>query len=88
MPFDRSFGNGFVGHSQGRLLYMDEEPDENALEIYVLEDHSSEEYWTFKHRVSKVTLLARQKFAWELDNFVAASHPILAVIGFSSMTGS
>nr|TKW35368.1 hypothetical protein SEVIR_2G366600v2 [Setaria viridis] len=75
VPFDRSFGNGFVGHSQGRLLYMDEEPDENALEIYVLEDHSSEEYWTFKHRVSKVTLLAPQKFAWELDDLVAASHP-------------
>nr|XP_034581032.1 F-box protein At1g67130-like [Setaria viridis] len=57
VPFDRSFGNGFVGHSQGRLLYMDEEPDENALEIYVLEDHSSEEYWTFKHRVSKLKRL-------------------------------
>ncbi|KAG2637757.1 hypothetical protein PVAP13_2NG536100 [Panicum virgatum] len=44
------------GHSQGRLLYLDDVRGEDVLSIYVLEDQDCGE-WTLKCRVSKKDLL-------------------------------
>ena len=49
-------GCAYIGHSQGRLLYVDDVPREDVLSIYVLEDQDSGE-WTLKCRVSKKDLL-------------------------------
>ncbi|TVU51198.1 hypothetical protein EJB05_02607, partial [Eragrostis curvula] len=75
---------GFIGPSQGRLLYIVHSlqgPD--AWVIYVLEDHNRDE-WTFKHRVSKQALFGTplDDSGWEPIYSVAAIHPECDLIFF------
>ncbi|CAN6330728.1 unnamed protein product [Urochloa humidicola] len=48
-------GYGFLGHSQGRLVYVDsvvEDAGAAPWAVYALENHDGDE-WTLKHRISK-----------------------------------
>lgn len=86
VPSRSSSVNGFVGHSQGHLLYTEDRPESHKLGIFVLEDHTSDK-WTLKHRVNMVILL-RPHLKWQQYGLMVAAHPrFLAVTGFSSMTG-
>jgi hypothetical protein len=67
-----------IGHSQGRLLCVCDTLCQNdAMSIYVLEDHDSEEWvWTFKQSISKYDLFGpTTTLGGEWDYYVAAFHP-------------
>ncbi|TVU51207.1 hypothetical protein EJB05_02616, partial [Eragrostis curvula] len=82
--FPGCLGPGFLGHSQGRLLYIsDSDQGPDAWVIYVLEDHDRDE-WTFKHRVSKHALFGTppDDWGWRPRYSVAAIHPECDLIFF------
>ncbi|CAL5083536.1 unnamed protein product [Urochloa decumbens] len=84
--FDRS---GFVGHSQGHLVYVDVRMKRvPALAIYVLEDHSRDR-WTLRHKVIKrADLFGLEKFPDCFDgNPVVAFHPTCDVFFFYDQKG-
>jgi hypothetical protein len=58
VEFPVSSENGFVGHSQGFLLYVDSVERGDALAVYALEDHGGDE-WTFKHRITKLAVFGQ-----------------------------
>ncbi|CAN6199466.1 unnamed protein product [Urochloa humidicola] len=70
-----SRGRGYVGHSQGCLLYVNNDPDDHILSVYVLEDQDSEE-WTLMHKFSKRGLLSEP---WRQSRrptyYIAGFHP-------------
>ncbi|XP_002442911.1 F-box protein At5g49610 [Sorghum bicolor] len=68
-------GDGFVGHSQGRLLYVDANLNDDSISIYVLEDHDDRWEWTLKHSVSKLDLIQPRKSPRGVYFGVAAIHP-------------
>ncbi|TVU51197.1 hypothetical protein EJB05_02606, partial [Eragrostis curvula] len=75
---------GFLGHSQGRLLYIvDSLQGPEAWVIYVLEDHDRDE-WTIKHRVRKQALFGTPSddSGWRPRYSVAAIHPECDLIFF------
>ncbi|OEL25978.1 hypothetical protein BAE44_0013008, partial [Dichanthelium oligosanthes] len=75
VPLNGSRGKGFVGHSQGRLTYVDVRTRPKcSLVIYALEDYNGE-WWTLKHKVSIAALFGREKLPNDPDNPVAAFHP-------------
>lgn len=78
-PDDR--GHGFVGHSQGRLLYVDANPNDDSISIYVLEDHDSWD-WTLKHSVSKLDLIPPRMSPRGPYFDIAALHPDVDLIYF------
>nr|CAB3458351.1 unnamed protein product [Digitaria exilis] len=68
-------GRGYVGHSQGRLLYVSNVRKNDVMSIYVLEDKDSGE-WTLKHKVSKPDLLFEPwKFLMGPTYYIAGFHP-------------
>ncbi|CAL4911347.1 unnamed protein product [Urochloa decumbens] len=73
-----------VGSSQRRLLCVYDDAWQNdAMLIYVLEDHDSEErVWTFKHSISKPGLTLRG--GW--DYYIAAFHPDSDLIFFFDLS--
>ncbi|CAL5086088.1 unnamed protein product [Urochloa decumbens] len=84
--FDRV---GFVGHSQGHLVYVDVRIKRvPALAIYVLEDHSRDR-WTLRHKVIKrAVLFGIGKFPYCFDgNPVVAFHPTCDVFFFYDQKG-
>ncbi|CAN6330727.1 unnamed protein product [Urochloa humidicola] len=70
------YGNcGFLGHSQGCLLYVNSVEQDGAwVEVYALEDHSREE-WTFKHRIDMVTLFGPSELRRWPMYWVVTFHP-------------
>jgi hypothetical protein len=64
-PSWRSTDNGFISHSQGRLIYVDVHRRRTGalLVIYDLEDHDGEE-WNLRHKVP-----------YGLDSLVVGFHP-------------
>jgi hypothetical protein len=81
LQFGECDGNGFSGHSQGRLLYMFDDEKGDFLSVYVLEDRGSEE-WTFKHNISKADLFGPRKWQWGPYYHVVAFHPEADLIFF------
>ncbi|XP_066344354.1 uncharacterized protein [Miscanthus floridulus] len=79
--FSECYGNGFTGHSEGRLLYMFDDDKGDFLSVYVLEDRGSEE-WTFKHNISKADLFGPRKWTWGPYYKVVAFHPDAELIFF------
>ncbi|KAL6641803.1 hypothetical protein ACP70R_019984 [Stipagrostis hirtigluma subsp. patula] len=71
---DDYHSNGFIGHSQGRLLYVHDGVQDDFMSIYVQEGHNSEE-WTFKQSVSKLDLFGPQESQRGPGYSVAAFHP-------------
>ncbi|CAN6330706.1 unnamed protein product [Urochloa humidicola] len=73
-----------VGHSKGHLLYLYDNVWKNdAMSIYILEDHDSEEWvWTFKHSISKPDLFGPATLRGGWDYYIAAFHPDSDLIFF------
>jgi hypothetical protein len=81
LQFSECYGNGFTGHSQGRLLYMFYDDKGDFLSVYVLEDRGSEG-WTFKHNISRADLFGPRKWTWGPYYKVVAFHPDAELIFF------
>ncbi|TKW07239.1 hypothetical protein SEVIR_7G295000v4 [Setaria viridis] len=66
-----------ISHSQGRLLYVDNNVWQNdTLSIYILEDHNSEEWtWAFKQSIYKPDLFGPRPAQGGWDYYIAAFHP-------------
>ncbi|CAN6205774.1 unnamed protein product [Urochloa humidicola] len=88
VPFNGTHGSGFVGHSQGRLVYVDVRTKQvAALAIYVLEDHTGDQ-WTLRHKVKSAVLFGLGKLpSWLDDNPVVAFHPTCYVFFFYDRKG-
>ncbi|CAN6199468.1 unnamed protein product [Urochloa humidicola] len=79
-------GRGYVGHSQGRLLYVNNYRKDDVLSVYVLEDQDSEE-WTPKHNVSKSDLLFEPwRHLMKPTYYIAGFHPDGDLIFFYDRT--
>ncbi|CAN6168462.1 unnamed protein product [Urochloa humidicola] len=79
-------GRGYVGHSQGRLLYVNNYHKADVLSVYVLEDQDSEE-WTPKHNVSKSDLLFEPwRHLMRPTYYIAGFHPDGDLIFFYDRT--
>jgi hypothetical protein len=63
--------------SQGQLYFAHK--DDSELSIWVLEDHSSEN-WTLKHNVSHLQLFGTEYSAYAADNSVFSIHPDRSLI--------
>ncbi|CAN6175857.1 unnamed protein product [Urochloa humidicola] len=88
VPFNGTYGSGFIGHSQGRLIYVDVRTNQvAALAIYVLEDHNGDQ-WTLRHKVKSAVLFGLGKLpSWLDDNPVVAFHPTRYVFFFYDRKG-
>ncbi|CAN6339855.1 unnamed protein product [Urochloa humidicola] len=73
IKFPCSEYTGFLGHSQGCLLYVDSVEQDGAWAVYALEDHGREE-WTFKHRIDMFTLFGPAELRWPMFS-VVTFHP-------------
>ncbi|KAL6641801.1 hypothetical protein ACP70R_019982 [Stipagrostis hirtigluma subsp. patula] len=71
----------FIGHSQGRLIYMDEEYPDDSLSIYVLQNHDSDK-WTLKHNISTPDLFGPRESPWGPNYEILAVHPHCDLIFF------
>ena len=71
--YDHVFGL-LVGHSQGRLLYMDADCWKNVFSIFVLEDYGRDE-WTFRQSISMMDLFGPPNSPRGTDYRVASFHP-------------
>ncbi|CAN6212012.1 unnamed protein product [Urochloa humidicola] len=79
-------GRGYVGHSQGRLLYMNNYWKDDVLSVYIIEDQDSKE-WTLKHNVSKRDLLFEPwKRLIRPTYYIAGFHPDGDLIFFYDRT--
>jgi hypothetical protein len=73
-----------VCHSQDRLLYVDSNlGSSDAMSIYVLEDHDSEEWiWIFKQSINMPDLFGPRMPGRTWDYYTAAFHPDSDLIFF------
>ncbi|CAL5080113.1 unnamed protein product [Urochloa decumbens] len=79
-------GRGYVGHSQGRLLYVKNYPKDDVLSVYVFDDQESEE-WALKNNVSKSDLLFEQwRHPMKPTYYIAGFHPDGDLIFFYDRT--
>ncbi|KAL6641800.1 hypothetical protein ACP70R_019981 [Stipagrostis hirtigluma subsp. patula] len=78
--------NNFIGHSQGRLIYMDDTYPDDSLSIYVLENDGSGE-WILKHNMSKLDLFGPRKLPRAPNYDVLAFHPHGDLIFFYDRPG-
>jgi len=77
---------GYIGHSRGRLLYLDDVRKDDVMSIYVLEDQDSGE-WTLIRRVSKKDLLFEPwKHVLKPTYYKAGFHPNSDLIFFYDRT--
>ncbi|CAN6205771.1 unnamed protein product [Urochloa humidicola] len=88
-PYEqRRYGErrGYVGNSQGCLVYMNNDPKDDILSAYVLENQDSEE-WTLKHSVSKLDLFFEPwKRLMRPTYYIAGFHPDSDLIFFYDRT--